>query len=418
MTDRNNKPLVLLLGNYRPSLTLARTFKARGFDVVVSTHGCERLCQYSAAVSSMWDHSPLKLGPARLASELRSFAKLNPELTAIYPVSEEYVRLIAENEPLFEGLPKIVSMDKALIQKCLDKETMLNLARSLDVPTAPFANTNGLSDALQACGGTGGYPKVLRPRDSTQRIDGNKAVYVENEDELSACFDRHGLHNQPLLIQQKFEGKRHNVYFAATSGHATKLLHAVIDRTDKIDGTGLAVEGRTLNAHHAVVEQTKTLLEALDYNGIGCAQFLVNQETGESSFLEINPRIAGNHALPEYKGLDLGWFNFERVFNERVDAKEVIATGGQRYCWTTGDLMGAKVAYLRKEIGLVTLIGWLIKAAVTAVRSDVHMVFDRKDPNPAIQGLWKAVPRIARWRKPLTQTDNNTDYSNNLRRPT
>ena len=418
MDKQIRKPLILLLGNYRPSLILARSFKSRGFDVMVSTYGCERLCQYSVAVSSMWSHSPLDHGPSVLADELKFLAIQRPELIAIIPIAEEYVRLIAEHELLFEGLPNIVSMDGQLIQKCLDKEFMLKLARSIDVPTAPFAYITGPAEMLKSENRIVEYPIIIRPKDSTKRINGNKAISIDNQDELVKCFNKHDLHNQELLVQQKFEGKRHNVYFAAVDGEATRLLHAVIERTDKIDGTGLAVEGRTLEANHKIVEQTKKLVTALNYSGIGCAQFLVNGETGNSSFLEINPRIAGNHALPEYAGLDLGWFNFERVVHKRINRKIVTAKGGLRYCWTSGDLMGARIAFRRKEIGFLSLLTWINKAIWTIVRSDLHMVFSVRDPYPAIRGLWNVVPRITRWPKPATVKLKDKTYSNKQRRQT
>ena len=417
MDNLSNKPLILLLGNYRPSLTLARTFKGRGFEVSVGTHGCERLCQYSNAVQEMWSHSPLNSGPKVLAEELRSYASSHPELVAIIPVAEEYVRLIAEHEKLFADLPKIVSMDSDLVLKCLDKEFMLNLAQSSNIPIVPYATTLGLVEALRVAGGRIKYPVILRSKDSTKRLDGNKAICITNENELIECFKTCHLENRELLIQQKFVGKRHNIYFAASEGVAMRLLHAVIDRTDKPDGTGLAVEGRTLNTDHELVRQTQILLRTLDYSGIGCAQFLVDQSTGQTTFLEINPRIAGNHALPEYAGLDLGWYNFERVVDQKINYAQVISPGGLRYCWGTGDLMGAKVAYLRGEIGFSTLILWSFRALFTIARSDLHMVFSIKDPMPALKACWNLIPRIKRWQRPEIHPGESTIYLPEHRRP-
>ncbi len=47
----------LLLGNYRPALTLARTLSANGYKIMVGTHGCDYCCEHSRFVSQMWDHS-------------------------------------------------------------------------------------------------------------------------------------------------------------------------------------------------------------------------------------------------------------------------------------------------------------------------------------------------------------------------
>ena len=414
----SDKKSILLLGNYRPSLILARTFNARGFDVFVGSHGCERLCQHSNAVKGIWGHSSLDHGPLVLAEELRNFTKENSGLTAIIPVAEEYVRMFAENEDEFLGLPKIVTMDSELVMKCLNKPIMLSLADSANVPTAPFVCSQGLSQTLARMDGYIEFPIIVRPKDSTKRINGHKAITIENEANLIADFRKFGLENQEVLLQQKFLGKRHNVYFAAINGRITRQLHAVIERTDNTDGTGLAVDGNTLFADSDLVEQTSKILVSLNYSGIGCAQFLVNDATGKTSFLEINPRIAGNHALPEHAGLDLGWFNFERVVSGIEDETQIMAPSGIRYCWTSGDLMGAKVAYLRGEIGLPGFLIWLGKAMSTAVRADLHMVFSFKDPMPAIRGILNLIPRLARWRKPITSPGENTIYTSNQKRHT
>ena len=162
--------------------------------------------------------------------------------------------------------------------------------------------------------------------------------------------------------------------------------------------------------------QTRKLLSALNYSGIGCAQYLVNEETGETSFLEINPRIAGNHALPEYAGMELGWFNYERVIHSTVSDQKFEARSGIRYSWLTGDLMGAKVAFLRGEIDAPTLIKWCLQAFATAARTDLHIVFSIRDPYPAIRGLWNVIPRIARWRSREVAPGENTIYSREKQR--
>lgn len=409
------KPLILLLGNYRPSLTLARDFEARGFQVSVGSHGCDRLCQYSRSVAFIWEHSPLNCGPEVFSTELKRYVSKHPELVAVVPVAEEYVRLLAENEAMFDGLPPVVSMDPQLVTQCLNKEFMLDLAKSIGIPTAPYAYTTGLPGALRASSEEVGFPVIIRPKDSTKRINGNKAVCASDKDELSYCINSHDLHNQALLLQRKFEGKRHNVYFAAVNGKVCRCLHAVIDRTDKKDDTGLAVEGRTLSTDHKLVRQTQKLLNALDYTGIGCAQFLADQESGDTSFLEINPRIAGNHALPELAGLKLGWFNFERIVYNKVSPDVIMAPEGLRYCWLTGDLMGAKVSFIRREIGVSSLFGWVTRAIFASLKADLHMVFSYRDPYPAIKGMWALVPRIARWRSPVNHPGENTIYSSKER---
>ncbi|MCY6380426.1 hypothetical protein [Hoeflea prorocentri] len=408
MTSTSGKePVALLLGNYRPSLTLARDLQRKGYRVVVSSHGCERGCQYSRAVSDIWDHAPLEATPDRFAQELQMFHKDNPNLAVIFPVAEEYVRLIAEHENSFEGLPPIATVDAATVRKCLDKPYMMQLSHSCDVPTAPFSTSSNTEQFYSAME-TVGFPLIVRPSDSTKRIDGAKALFLNSAAEAEQAFKDFSLGYQDLLLQQKFEGVRHNVYFAAHDGVVKRCLHAVIDRTDSPDGTGLAVEGRTLPAGHPLVDQTCSLVRALGYTGIGCAQFLFDEVTEQSSFLEINPRIAGNHALPEFAGLELGTFMLDLALGRKPGAGSEQGRAGIRYCWTSGDLMGAKVSYLRGEVSLRETVTWIIRALSVGFRSDVHMVFSVSDPAPALHALWDVVPRLARWKRPVISPRQNT----------
>ena len=410
--DIQSRPVILLLGNYRPSLTLARTLRKQGYRIVVGSHGCERECQHSNAVSQMWDHSPLGLTADRFAGELRRFCAETPQLAAIFPVAEEYVRLFAENEHVFKGLPPIASVPPHLVRKCLDKPFMMRLATGNGVPTAAFATSSNGSE-LKLAIERAGFPMIIRPADSTKQLNGRKALTVESAEALSRISKEFKLESRDLLLQRKFEGKRHNVYFAAIGGKMLRCLHAVIDRTDNPDGSGLAVEGRTLPAEGPLVEQTSRLLAALDYTGIGCAQFLVNEKTGASSFLEINSRIAGNHALPEFSGLGLGTFMLDLALGNPVDRKPVFAPAGIRYAWMTGDLVGAKSAYLRGQTSAATALLSCARAITSALKADVHMVYDKADPKPALHTLWQTLPRVARWRRPSLARGRSTIYGEN-----
>ena len=401
------EPVALLLGNYRPSLTLARSLRRQGYRVVVGSHGCERGCQYSKAVSDIWDHAPLEATPDRFVQDLRRFHKDHPGLEIIFPVAEEYVRLIADHEAAFAGLPPIATVEAATVRKCLDKPYMMRLAHESGVPTAPFSTSSNAKEFYEAVKKTG-FPLIVRPYDSTKRLDGAKAVFVDSAAEAERALTEYGLGHQVLLLQRKFDGVRHNIYFAAENGEIKRRLHAVIDRTDSPDGTGLAVEGRTLTTDHPLVEQTAALVRALGYTGIGCAQFLLDEASGQSSFLEINPRIAGNHALPEFAGLELGAFMRDLALGRVPAAACDEGRAGIRYCWTSGDLMGAKVCYLKGRISLLQAFGWIARAITVGARSDVHMVFSLSDPAPALHALREVVPRLARWKHPVVPPRQNT----------
>jgi len=404
---KQKQKTILLLGNYRPTLTLARTLKSRGYRIVVGGDGGETICDHSNSVSKIWHHSPLSMGANQFKSELLRFQELEPDLLALFPVAEEYVRLFGEHQGKFDDF-LIISVASDIVNKCLDKNFMMGLALELNVPTAPFASTSNTYELDQVIK-TIGYPLIVRPKDSTKRLDSKKAIFLEDKNALTKFEKEIQLGQSDLLVQKKFTGERHNIYFAAQDGKLIRSLHALIERTDFIDGTGLAVEGITLAAKGDLHEQTKALLKALNYSGIGCAQFLVDEKTNKTSFLEINPRIAGNHALPEFCGLDLGNFLFDQTLNIPINLEPVFGRSRIKYCWTGGDLMGIKLALLRKEISMTAGLKMIARTIYIALISDVHMVFSANDIKPALIALAQTMPRLDRWKEPPKRASQSAD---------
>lgn len=389
---------ILLLGNYRPALTLARTLSAIGYKIIVGTQGCDHCCEHSRFVSQMWDHSDCTEHASLFFKELDYFSKVQSDLAAIFPVSETYVRFFAENSRHLPGLPPVIIMDKLLVKKCLDKLFMMQLAKERCVPLAEFTVVRTACELAGALDQLG-LPVVIRSLGSVSRLNGEKAIIVRNKTEFDSLDIDWQQHRDGLLLQKEFSGLRHNIYFAAYEGRIVRYLHAIITRTDRIDGTGLAVDGITVEPDVELRRQTNSLVKALNYSGIGCAQYLVNESTRETSFLEINPRIAGNHAVPEYAGLELGKFMLDMVLTGKPDLTPYTGPAGIRYSWMSGYLMMIKTSLENGEISASEALRRWLTAITSALRADVHMIFSWSDPRPGLHALWVTIPPFwRRWR--------------------
>lgn len=395
---------ILLLGNYRPTLTLARNLKAKGWSVVVGARGCDGGAEYSRAVAEIWDHPDPAADQAGFISALEAYVQSRPDIQTVFPVAEEYVRLFAEQPAAAKGLPGLVTVPAKTVNTCLDKMAMLHLADRCQVPTAAYGSATdaaGLLEVLERIG----YPAILRSMVSTVRLGGKKAVTVNSAEEVGALGIEWDDLPAGIIAQRKFSGRRHNFYFAAYKGRLVRELHAVIVRTDRPDGSGLAVEGITITPDSELKLQTEALLAGLGYSGIGCAQYLVDETTGDTSFLEINARIAGNHAVPDYAGLDLEDFLMDTSAGKVPDLKHRVGRSDISYAWTTGDLMAAKESYLRGEISAFAALKHAGLAVLKGLRADVDMVFSSRDIRPGIMALWGVLPRLNRWQKPANEQE-------------
>lgn len=393
------KRSVLLLGNYRPTLTVARTLAGDGFNVVLGLDDDPAgSAQHSRHVHEIWDHPGLHVDEGlAFGTALRAVLASRPDIGILYPVTEAMVRWMAENEARLPANVLVASPPAAVVLPCLDKLRMAECATLEDVPCQPFAAVSSV-DELRISADRLGYPLVIRPLDHLLRIGVKKAVIVTGPAHLAETLPAWPEGHHALLLQTFARGERRDLYFAADGGHIFRFLEARIVRTDSYDGTGLSVEGEIVEPSRLLTEYTARMARRLGYSGIGCAQFLVDRATGHVSFLEINPRIAGSHRCTEEMGMDLTRLSIALAAKTAAGQKAAAFAypAGARYAWTYGDLGGLKGALASREIGAFRAIAWLARAAKTFLRADFHLSWDRADPWPTLLLFASQLPGL-RW---------------------
>ncbi|MEM8648448.1 MAG: hypothetical protein AAGF86_19210, partial [Pseudomonadota bacterium] len=301
MAKRSDQPAILLLGNYRPAVIIARALAPLGNHIVLGLQGEEHGVRFSRFVSGTWDHPELSRAGAFNAA-LKSYLHQNPQIGCVLPVTEEFVNAFARKDiSLPEGVT-LASPRDDVVNIFADKVGALELAKSLSVSTLPFAIVEDYADLVSRAAAIG-YPLTVRPLGTTARLFGRKALILASSRELRTELKAWPQGHRHLLLQRYAQGTRHNVYFAAQNGTLIGVSESKINRTNNPDGTGLAVDGQTLAPTPELLEDTRRLVEATRYTGIGLAQFIVDPESGDTCFLELNPRVSGSHAVPERAGV-------------------------------------------------------------------------------------------------------------------
>lgn len=383
----------LILGNYRPSYIFARTLVERGYEVACGLDGYDIGTEVSKYVTAIWDHPPLNEGTEKFQHALNEVCDKHPEIELIVPVAENFVRAFAEEKLVLPANTKLVSVDAALVNFCLDKPKLLTAAKELDIPVAPFEVTTSSDDLLEKAASIG-FPLVVRPLASERRLAGKKAAICHSLDELAASYELWRRDNKELLIQKYVTGKRDNIYFSAVNGVIYKYLHAKIERTDNPDGSGLAVEGAVISPNLALKDEVNRLIKSLNYSGIGCAQFLVDEEMDQHYFLEINPRLAGNHAVAEKAGLDLG----NDLLNASLGQMKSTETNENektfRYTWVAGEIESLRQRWRSGESTFSEFIRNLLIAFAASRRSDFDVSLNRDDWKPGFYSLCDTLPVI------------------------
>ncbi len=384
---------VLFLGNYRPTICLARALKALGYRIVVGLGGGEGGAQYSRFADEVWDHPPLEDREAFL-SLLAAFLEGRSDVRVVFPVAEPFVRLVAAAGNRLPADRIYAIPSRAVVERALDKIGAYALARSVGVPVAAYALAENYADLRRRCDEVG-YPVVIRPLDSTRRLGERKGLILASADALAQALPRWPGGQSALLVQRLVRGQRHNVFFAARRGRIVRILETRIERTDAPDDTGLAVDGYTVAPSPELTRYTERLAASLDYSGVGLAQFLVDRGTGAAFFIELNPRVAGSHAIAEAAGLQLGYLSIVLAAPVVPEIPVVTGTPGIRYAWTYGDLRGL-LAAMRGGLPRREALRWARRMVGTLLRANVHMTWRWDDPMPTVALFARQLPLVDR----------------------
>jgi hypothetical protein len=232
---------------------------------------------------------------------------------------------------------------------------------------------------------------VVKPLWPCSRLPGDhKAVLCRDESDLARQLPAWPAGHDRLLVQRLVDGPRHDLFFAARDGELLDVVEMLTVRTQRRDGTGLAVEGHTCPVSVGLREQLAALVAHLRYTGVGFAQFLV-QPGKDGAFIELNPRLSGNYRIADHAGLDLANIAVDLATDVPVERRSTAPTGraGHTYAWTFGDLVGLWYAIGRGEITRAGALASLGRITRTAVRADVHLTWSWRDPAPTIATYWR-----------------------------
>jgi predicted ATP-grasp superfamily ATP-dependent carboligase len=376
-------PIVLLLGNYRPALAVARSLSRHGYRIMMGLGGGEGCGEYSRFVDESWDHPALAGTGDEFFASLLTLLNARRDIEVIYPVAEEFVRFVAEREDALPERVTVASPRGDTVRTCCDKLALLRVVEQRGVDHLPFRVISAFEE-LTAAANEIGFPVVIRPINNLIRLGDKKALIARDETELGHLLSRWPDGQDRLLLQRYARGERHNVFFAAQHGRILRSVETRILRTDRTDGTGLAVDGETVLPTPQLREETARLLESMNYTGIGLAQFILDPESGRSCFLELNPRIAGSHAVTEQTGAELSRLAIDLARSEVFIDTAFSYRPGMRYAWTYGELRGILHALRNREIGATQATRWALQMLWSALFADLHQTWRRDDPLPTI----------------------------------
>jgi predicted ATP-grasp superfamily ATP-dependent carboligase len=303
MTSQIAPRVLVLDADMVPGLTIARSLARRGCQVDVASHIDKPIAGYSRAVREQFIYpSPLSMTASFL--EWLAAHTQDSAYDLVIPVTERTLVPLSRARNQFEHV-KIAMPAAQSLDLVLDKSETLKLAEALDVPIPKGIGINSLEEMHTSLPELT-YPVVIKPSRSIGSKDGG-ASHLQ----VSYAFEpvglvancTHALLFGGVVLQEYFEGSGVGIELIARHG---EIIYAFQHR--RLHEVPLTGGGSSLRLSEAVnpdlLEASRKLIEALNWNGVAMVEFKLNTETGEFCLMEINGRFWGSLPLANAAGAD------------------------------------------------------------------------------------------------------------------
>lgn len=395
-----NGKRVLVVGDYRQTVTVVRSLGRAGFRIVLGTDESRSSTALSRYVSEVQVFE--ESNPDRFLDQIESYLR-RKKPDYVFPVGEIQSRRIACAAERFLPLTTWVMPDPATMLRCFDKRALYMLTPTLDIPTAPWREYTNFEDWSRAAREMG-FPVVIKRKDSSAFLKQKKAFILRTP----LAFDRFlaELQSEPdteSLVLQKFgHGTRQNCHIAADHGRVVAFFQQKVLRTDEFDGTGIGLEGISVPVLPRLRIYCESLVEALGYHGIGCIQFMLDETKGDVTFLEFNPRMDSTAALPYRLGYDYPRIALEIAAGNAPAALTKAYRTGKHYHWLYGDALSWLESRKRRTQDTASLLKWAPRMIWRTLTSH-HLTWDVRDPIPTLHLFWKTLFKSVLKRLPTTR---------------
>lgn len=328
-TDKLEAPAVILSGNLgedankrsmnEPALALTRSLGRRGVTVY-RFHPNRSLTDLSSRYCIHVPCPNLYDDPSGLLEALVKFATERSQRPVLFPSSDGTAQFIADHEEALAAHYALTTPPAACLSNTQNKRRLLEIAQpaGIPIPETYFPTDPAhLPEIAQQVS----YPVVIKPiyspdwkRTEVTSVFGRiKALQVNEPKQLiDSCQTLLSL-SSVFMVQEIVPGPTENLLtFIGYMDHDGNTLTGCVRKKWRQYPPGFGYCASTESVDDKeVFNLSVELFKALNYSGIGCAEFKRDPRSGEAKLIEINTRAVRTSALAIAAGADFPWVAYQ-----------------------------------------------------------------------------------------------------------
>lgn len=375
------KPVLILDANQRSALAVTRSLGRHGITLTTADETLTALAGCSRYSKRYFTYPSPRLHPEKFISAIAKFCK-QENINIIFPMTELTTNLLLKNQNQFPNIT-LPFPDINRIDSIADKCSLLQLAKSLDVPIPASRYVNSLKDLPVELNELD-YPLVLKPANSWLEFQGDwlhsSVRFAKNSNEAADILKQDpAFQSHPFLMQEYVPGKGAGVFALYDKGKAlTFFAHKRL--REKPPQGGVSVLSESTQVDPRLLAYTRALLDHVGWHGIAMVEFRV-EKNGTARLMEINTRFWGSLQLAVDAGVDFPWLLYQLACGEKISPIESYQTG-KRLRWILGDLDSLYLTLRDKEFSYTDKIQAILKFLLPSPFKTRHEINRLRDMGP------------------------------------
>lgn len=384
-TSQTDTPAVVLSGNLgvtrgklsinEAALALTRSLGRRGVRVF-RFHPDQSLADLKSRYCTHISCPNFYDDPSALVDLLVDFSKKIGTRPVLFPASDGAAQFIADHEKALREHFVFSSPDAVCISKTQHKRALIEISESMAIPVPKTCFPTDASE-LPAIAQQVSYPLIVKPLYSPDwkrpaitsvfgRVKGLEVLHAQQL--VGQCETLISLESE-IMVQEIVPGPDENlITFLGYFGHDGRVLSGCVRKKLRQYPAGFGYCSLTESVDdQEVFDLAVKLFQALDYRGIGCAEFKRDPRDGKPKLIEINTRAVRTSMLAIGAGIDFPWMAYQDCV--RPSTVEPVLHGKVPVRWVhlRDEILAASSLILRGELSFGEWIkGFMGKPVVVA----------------------------------------------------